>query len=449
MPVSVILAIGCVVGWVGAALWTRWRPSRTLPLDYASPVPEPVRMVLRPRARRNGPAILNAVVLELAEAGVLHIEPADSQGPAMVSPRTLPHASQLIGYQASVVARLLHRQGVSRMPVPLTALQPDEDPTASKWYGDFFRQVQHAAADRGLLQRAVGLTRFVSMFLSGLLVSDLASNALSHYWHGPSGQATIQFIVFTVVMFVTLAWVSQVRPTRAGRAVVAASNIPEAATPATPAPTVPAAPAAPTPRPDSTLVMPPVPDLVQGAPDVRVLPNQLQPLPKNQVWSAYGGSWHPLNINTAENYAVRNGGPVILIPVFFAIVSLVGAFLAKRGGDPTGTVSFAFFSALPLVVLAFLVANMLRRRHLPKRAVIRGQVAKLWEVKHSSGEGDTREYYCSLDVGRGPESVRLKVGRDLFRRLQVGVEVEILVNPRRKSLKDIRFIGPEDVAYAQ
>jgi len=441
VPVSVILAIGCVVGWVGAALWTRWRPSRTLPLDYASPVPEPVRMVLRPRARRNGPAILNAVVLELAEAGVLHIDPADSQGPAMVSPRTLPHASQLIGYQASVVSRLLHRQGVSRMPVPLTALQPDEDPTATKWYGDFFRQVQHAAADRGLLQRAVGLTRFVSMFLSGLLVSDLASNALSHYWQRVSGQAAFQFGLFAVVMFGALAWASQIRPTRAGRAVAAAAAPEEA-------PIAPMNPVAATARPDSTLVMPPVPDLVQGAPDIRVLPNQLQPLPKNQVWSAYGGTWHPLDINARETYAVRNGGPVILIPVFFAIVSLVGAFLAKRGGDPTGTVSFAFFSALPLVVLVFLVAGMLRRRHLPKRAVIRGQVAKLWEVKHSSGEGETRDYYCSLDVGRGPESVRLKVGRDLFRRFQVGVEVEILVNPRRKSLKDIRFIGPEG-AYAQ
>jgi len=435
VPVSVILAIGCVVGWVGAALWTRWRPSRTLPLDYASPVPEPVLMVLWPRARRDGPAILNAVVLELAEAGVLHIEPADSQGPAMVSPRTLPHASQLIGYQASVVSRLLHRQGVSRMPVPLTALQPDEDPTASKWYGDFFRQVQHAAADRGLLQRAIGSTRFVSMLLSSWLVSVLASNALAHYWHGPAGQAMIQFVLFAVVMFGVLAWASQIRPTRAGQAVTAAL-IQET-------PMAPANPVAATARPDATLVMPPVPEFADSAPDVRVLPNQLQPLPKNQVWSAYGGSWHPLNINTAENYAVRNGGPVILIPVFFAIVSLVGAFVSKRGGDPTGTVSFAFFSALPLVVLVFLVAGMLRRRHLPKRAVIRGQVAKLWEVKHSSGDGDTREYYCSLDVGRGPESVRLKVGRDLFRRLQVGVEVEVLVNPRRKSLKDIRFLGPE------
>ena len=440
MPVSVILAIGCGVGWLGLALWTRWRPSRTLPVDYAGQqVPEPVRMVLRLRKQRDGRAVLNAVILELAEAGVLHIEPADSQGPAMVSPRALPHASTLIGYQASVVARLMHRQGVSRMPVPLTALQPDEDPAAKKWFGDFLRQVEHAAADAGLLQRAVGFTRFVAMVLSGLLVSDLAANAVSHYWHGHSA---LEFFLFAAAMMAVLMWVCQVRPTRAGRAVAAAAQaVPQATTPAAPAP-----------RPDSTLVMQPVPDFAQApqsaAPDLRVLPNQLEPLPKHQIWSSYGGTWHPLNLYTKETYAVRGGNPVILIPVFFALVSLVGAFISKRNGDPTGSVSFAFFSALPVVLLAFVGANMLRRRSLPKRAVIRGQVAKLWEVKRSSEDGDSTDYFCSLDIGRGPDSVRLKVGRDLFRRLQVGVEVEVLVNPRRKSLKDIRFISPDE-AYAQ
>jgi hypothetical protein len=435
VPVSVILAIGCGVVWIGVTLWTRWRPSNSLPIDYAGPVPEPVRMVLRPGARREGGAILNAAILELAEAGVLRIDPADSQGPAMVSPQALPHASQLIGYQASVVSRLLHRQGVSRMPVPLTALQPDEDPTALKWHREFHRQLQRSAADRGLMQRPLGSTRFVAMLLTGLLVSDLAANALSHYWHGQSGLTLFEFIGFTVAVFALLAWAGQTRPTSAGRTLAAA----------------PAAPTDPAPaarRPDSTLVMQPVPEIPEGAPDVRVLPTQLQPLPKNQVWSAYGGAWHPLDLNTKETYAIRKGSPVILIPVFFAIISLVGAFIAKRNGDPTGTVSFTFFSALPLIVVVFLVLNSLRRRHLPKRAVIRGQVAKLWEIKHSTSEGESRDYYCSLDVGRGPESVRLKINGGLFRRMQVGAEVEILVNPRRRSLKDIRFITPEEQQQA-
>ena len=437
MPVSVIVAIGCGVVWLGAALWTRWRPSRTLPVDYAGPVPEPIRVLLRPGTRRDDPALLNATVLELAESGILQIDPADSRRPAMVSPRTLPHASQLPDYQASVVSRLLHRQGVSRMPMPLTALQPNEDPAATKWQNEFYRQVRQAAADRGLMRRPVGSSRFVAMLLTGLLISVLAANALSRYWHGQSGLTTFQFIGFAVVMFLILVWAGQIRPTPAGRALAAAQAPP----PST----------AFTPGPDSTLVMQPVPDTATAPPptaptppNIRVLPDQLQPLPKNQVWSAYGGAWHPLNINTKENYSIRSGGLVILIPVFFAVISLVGAVVAKRDGDPTGTATFVFFSALPVVLLAFAAMNMLRRRHLPKRAVLRGQVAKLWDVKRSTGEGETHDYYCALDVGRAPESVRLKIGRDLFRRMQVGVEVEVLVNPRRKSLKDIRFPGAEE-----
>ena len=433
MPVSVIVAIVCGVVWLGAALWTRWRRSRTLPVDYAGPVPEVLRLLLRPRTDRNDPALLNAAILELAEAGVLRIDPADSNHPAMVTPRTLPHASQLPDYQASVVSRLLHRQGVSRMPVPLTALQPDEDPHAATWNKEFYQQLRTAAADRGLLQRPVGTSRFVAMGLTGLLVSVLATDAVSHYWHGSLG-SPFQFTIFVLLMFAVLTWACRTRPTPAGRA-MAAAQAPLTVTP-TPAPTA-------TPP---TVLMPLIQNgaPAQPAPDIRILPDQLQPLPKNQVWSAYGGTWHPLDLNTRESYAIRSGGLSIIVPIFFAILSLIGAVVAKRDGDPTGTATFDFFSALPVVLLAFVAIGMLRRRHLPTRAVIRGQIAKLWDIKRSTGEGETRDYYCSLDVGRPPDTVRLKIGRDLFARMQVGVEVEVLVNPRRKSLKDIRFPGPDE-----
>jgi hypothetical protein len=440
VPVSVIVAIVCGVGWLGTALWTRWRRSRTLPVDYAGPVPEVLRVLLRPQTRRDDPALLNAAILELAEAGVLRIEPADANHPAMVSPRTMPHASQLPDYQASVVSRLLHRQGVSHMPVPLTALRPDEDPNAATWNKEFHRQLQTAAADRGLLQRPIGMSRAVTMGLTELLVSVLAANALAHYWHGPG--TLFPFIIFAVVLFLILAWASRIRPTPAGRA-IAASQAPQPA----PAPSPAAVPIpAQYPRLDSTQVMPPIRNgaAAQPAPDIRILPDQLRPLPKNQVWSAYGGTWHPLDLNTKETYAIRSGSLVVIVPIFFAILSLIGALVAKRDGDPTGTATFVFFSALPVILLAFVAMGMLRRRHLPKRAVIRGQVAKLWDVKRSTGENETRDYYCSLDVGRPPDSARLKIGRDLFGRMQVGIEVEVLVNPRRKSLKDIRFPGPDE-----
>jgi hypothetical protein len=96
-----------------------------------------------------------------------------------------------------------------------------------------------------------------------------------------------------------------------------------------------------------------------------------------------------------------------------------------------------------VILLGIVGAGWLRRRHLPKRAVLRGQVAKLWEERRQSGETERREYFCALDVGRGPESVRLRLGTGGFRRLRVGQEVEVLVNPRRKSIKDLRYLEPE------
>ena len=447
MPRSVVFAIGCVVVWLGIVLWTRLRSPRTSSVGGGQ-VPEAIRVLIRPGTKRDDPSILNAAILELAEAGVLSIEPADSQHPAMVEPGALPHSSRLPDYQASVVARLLHRRGTSLAPVPLTALQPGEDPTATKWHRDFYRQVRRAAAEHGLLQPAVGQSSFVLLLLASLVTNVLAANALSKYWHGQQGLTDLQFLVLEAVDVAVLLWAARIRPTTAGRALIAGNAAPAPMTAAVTGPLV-LAPD-PDPGPDPTLVMRPV----QGdgedqgappppAPNVKVLPSQLEPLPKHQIWSSYGGDWHPLDIRAKETYSVRGGNSVILIPVFFGIICVVGAFITKRtGGTPTTDLTFVLFAALPVLALIGLVLNAVARRRLPKRAVLRGQVAKLWEVSQTKDEGTSeRLYYCALDVGRAPESVRLKVGVSLYRRLHVGTEIEVLVNPRRRSIKDVRFVA--------
>jgi hypothetical protein len=109
-------------------------------------------------------------------------------------------------------------------------------------------------------------------------------------------------------------------------------------------------------------------------------------------------------------------------------------------------VSAAVFVGLPALVLLAGVVNMLRRRKLPKRAVLSGQVAKLWSVKRND-ENNNESYYCTLDVGRAPESVRLKVSRSVYRRLQVGQSLEVTVSPRSKRIKDIRPAGPAHPAW--
>ena len=451
---SVLVAIGCGTLWFAAAAWTRLRTPRRPPID-GGPVPETIRVALRAGSNRNDPSILNSAILELVETGLLQIEPADSQHPAMVRNRVLPHADRLPAYQASVVSRLLHRQGVSGMPVPLTALQPTEDPTATKWYRDFYKKVQRAAADQGLLQTPLSTKLFALLLVGGLVTSGFIAHALSYYSRATTGLPFAAFLLCVVVTWSTMAWAGRVRPTVAGQALAAGGTW----TAGSPAPV-----AAP-PRPDSTVIMPPVEPnepvepihsyrqiqpAQDGAPptgaSIKVLPNQLEPLPANQVWSDYGGSWHPLDTNTKETYAVRSGTPVIFAPIMFGLLSVGGVIYSAHGhgSTPPNVLVVAVFGGLPLLLILGIAASTLRRRRLPKRAVIRGQVAKLWKVRHTSGENESTDYYCALDVGRGPESVRLKLGTGLFNRLQVGGVVEVLVNPRRKRIKDIRFVGHGD-----
>ncbi len=421
MPVDVVFAIGSAVLWLCAIGWTRWRGPRTprsfeiprLPpaaVAQDGPVPAPIRLALRSKAQRDDSAVLNAAVLELAEAGIFHIEPVDSQNPAMVSPNVLPHASKLPPYQASVVARLLHRRGVSQQPVPLTALQPGEDDRADTWHKDFTKQIRQAATERGLLQPPVSGLQLGSTVILGLLTSGLAADTVSHHAHVASA-GTLVFFLLCVPVLVTMAWAAQVRPTAAGRALLA----------------------------ESVAIRTPEPEPRVPAEPVSVLPDQLRPLPKHQIWSDYGGSWHPLDIESKESYSVNSGIPAFLILILFAVLSIGGLIFAKRDGSPSGTLPFAVFGALPLALLAAAAVSLLRRRHLPRRAVIRGQVAKLWTVTNRGGESDTTYYYCALDVGRAPTSVRLKTNRALYGRLRVGMGIEVLVNPRARSIKDVRF----------
>lgn len=442
MPLSVVLAIGCGAMWLAVVARIRWRgtrPPRTFEIPrppwsaaaHEGPVPETVRLVLRNRSRQRDPAVLNAAVLELAEAGVFRIEPADSQHPAMVSPDVLPHASMLPPYQASVVARLLHRRGAGRQAVPLTALQPDEDDTAATWHKDFVKQVRADATERGLLQPPVNGSLLVLAFAMGIVACEQGASAVEHFTH-----AALAPFVFAPLAALTLIgdfWAARVRPTAAGRALLA-EMAQMAQTSAAPVPAVEQYRDVSAPAPAAT---------VQNTAPITVLPNQLQPLPPNQVWSDYGGSWHPLEVESKETYSINSGVPGFFILVLFALLSVVGLIFAKRDGDPSGAIPFTVFGALPVILLVGAAASLLRRRHLPKRAVVRGQIAKLWTVTHRGDESSTTYYYCALDVGRAPASVRLKIHRTLYSRLRVGAEIEVLVNPRRRSIKDFRFVQPE------
>jgi hypothetical protein len=422
LPGVVLGAIGCGALWSGLITWLRTRAPRR-PAQPGGTVPATVLAALRALPYTDDPTVLNTTVLELADRGVLVIEPADSTHPALVYPGSVPNADTLPVYQASVVARLLHRRSDSGRPVPLSALQPGEDQSARAWHDRFVREVRAEATELGLLRPALPVILYVPLFVVGAACSGVLAAAAAHYRQPHTAIPIAVFVNAAIIAFATLYWATRMRLTATGRRVLANAR--------EPAPTT-----------TAELLLRPEPALPTAAPapqaGVKVLPNQLQPLPSNLVWSDYGGAWHPLNVGSRESYTLGGGFGAIVPLMFFAALCLGGAVTATAHHSAhVQAVSLLTFAGLPVLVLFGAVLGLLRRRKLPKRAVLIGQVARLWSAKRNDESGG-EYYYCTLDVGRAPESVRLKVGKTVFQRLQVGQLLEVTVNPRRKRIKDIR-----------
>jgi len=429
LPGVVLVTIACGALWSGVVTWLRTRgPRGTARPD--GPVPTAVIAALRARSFPESPAVLNTTVFELAEQGVLTIEPADSTHPALVRTESVPHASSLPPYQASVVSRLLHRQGAGGRPVPLSALQPGEDAGARAWHKQFVREVRAEASRRGLLRLPVVPGLYVLFVLVGVVCAGSVGATVAHY--RPGVTAFGAFVFSAALAVATLHWATRVSLTPTGRRLLAAQQS--------------------APDPDAALAQLLRPELAlpAAAPapqaGARVLPNQLQPLPPHLVWSDYGGAWHPVNVQSRETYSLDGNLNGYAPLVFFAAISLGGAFTTTHDFTHVATVSIAVFAGLPVLVLLVAGVNLLRRRRLPKRAVLIGQVAKLWSVKRA-GANENESLYCTLDIGRAPESVRLAVSRKVYRRLRVGQVLEVTVNPRRKRIKDIRPAGPAQPAW--
>ena len=160
------------------------------------------------------------------------------------------------------------------------------------------------------------------------------------------------------------------------------------------------------------------------------------------MWSDYGGEWHPIDVDARERYGTRGNSTGAVALTVFALLSLGGATASAHAAHSatSNLTALVVFAGLPILVLAGVLVNLLRRRDLPTRAVLQGQVAKLWSVKRG-GEDGGEDFFCTLDVGRAPESVRLQVGRSLYRRLRVGEAIEVSVNPRRRRVRDVRSLG--------
>ncbi|WP_034267507.1 hypothetical protein [Actinospica robiniae] len=425
MPATVLLAIGTAAVWVAGlgAVFLRGRGRREHGLP--GPTPAAVRTLLVAPGRDDDPRVLNSAVMELAARNVIEIIPADSQGPAMIRPAALPDERLLPEYLNLLLARVCHRSGPRGAPIPLTSLRADEDRAALGWSYLFDEAVREEAVARGLLQPAARPVARRALLMTSLLPSVLIAVALGDYVKQPFPQA-IAFITVQTLALVLGASASRVRVTKAGVAELAAAYPREPV--AVPSPAQPA-----------------------QSPDRRVLPEQLSPLPEHQIWSSYGGSWHPLDLRSREVYRDSGARPAQAGGIFAGTFCVGSAIVqSHRSGHISPAVAVAFVG-LPLAYFAAIGIRTALRRKLPKRLVLQGKIARLWAVEdadartnRTAGRNLSR-YYCVLDVGRAPESVRLNLGPRTYESLRVGDVVEVSVRPRRGRIAGLRNLG-EDFA---
>lgn len=426
MPATVFLAIGTAAVWIAAvgAVYLRGRSRRDR--HALGPTPAAVQTVLVTPERHDDPRVLNAAVLELAGRNAIEIIPADSQGPAMIRPAVIPDERLLPEYLDLLLARVCHRSGLRGTPIPFTALRADEDREALAWSHHFNKAVRREAAARGLLQPPVrALTRRL-LLVSSLLPSTLIYFALRDYWNQETFSAALAFLLAELLAVGAISSAAKVRVTKLGQAELAAAY-----------------PREPTAVPAQSQLL--------ERPGRRVLPEQLSPLPAHQIWSSYGGSWHPLDLRSREVYS-DSGARSALSGVSAAAAFCIGSEVVHvHGAHHLSLVATAAFIGLPLAFLAALAGRAWLRRKLPKRLVLQGKIARLWSVQdadprtnRAAGRNPSK-YYCVLDVGRAPESVRLNLGPRTYETLRVGDIVEVAVRPRRGRIAGLRNLG-EDFA---
>lgn len=426
MPATLFLAIGAAAVWFTAAgavyLRGRGRRGRTA----VGPTPAAVQTQLTAPDRRDDPRVVNSAVMELAARNVIEIIPADSQGPAMIRPMALPDESLLPEYLNLLLERVCHRSGPRGAPIPLTALRADEDRAALGWRYLFDKAVRQEAVARGLIQPAVPTLPRRALLLTTALPSALIAMVLGDLAKHQTFPEVVAFVAAETLALVVGISALRVRVTKAGQAELAAAY-----------------PREPVAIPASA---PPV-----HHPDRRVLPEQLSPLPDHQIWSSYGGSWHPLDLRSREVYsdsgarsAMVGGMPVAMFCIGSTIVH----------GDQSGHFSVATVAVFIGLPVAFLAANAIRaglRRKLPKQLVLQGKVARLWAAQDTDARTNRAagrnpsKYYCVLDVGRAPASVRLNLGPRTYESLRVGDIIEVYVRPRRGRIAGLRNLG-EDFA---
>jgi hypothetical protein len=309
-------------------------------------------------------------VLGLADNGVLRAEP----GPGGALTISLATASPLSGrtlqpFEEVTLDRIRSRTA-RRADVPLSVLLSDDGEDYNVWRGRLTDALGREGRRTGLTTRAASKgVWYVQLAVTTVIVLIALGAYQISVKDGQNALALGGLAVLLALLGILFAddW----RPTRKGAAVAALWRQPGSHPPRLP----------PDPRVGSTALVPTAPAPGSGPGSA--------PLPSTQVWSSFGGHWHPV-------------------------------FVGEPARPPRRAA--------------------VRRLSLPGRVTITGEVVKRWKDNSGSGDGPASHLVC-IDDGSSGEGLTFDVAETWYKQLSTGDMVRVTYDPRRVSVHDIQRVA--------
>jgi hypothetical protein len=306
-------------------------------------------------------------VLDLADKGVLRAEPGPGGALTISLAAASPWSGRKLQPFEEVTLDRIRSRTARRADVPLPVLLSDDGEDYNVWRGRLTDALGREgkrtgltthAASKGVWYVELGVTTVVGLIA---LVAYQISVTDGQDALGLGGLAVL--LALLGILFAR-DW----RPTRKGAAVAALWRQPGSLPP--------------DPRVGSTALVPTAPAPGPGPGSAR--------LPSTQVWSSFGGHWHPVFV-----------------------------------GEP----------ARPPRQAA------VRRLSLPGRVTITGEVVKRWkEQPHGPGDSPASHLVC-IDDGSSGEGLTFDVTETWYKQLSTGDMVRVTYDPRRVSVHDIQKVA--------
>lgn len=348
----------------------------------------------------------------LAERGWLEITPGDS---ATSTARLLPApGAQALSRSEALALERVRERSRSMPTVPLSVLTDFEAEDRHNWMRRFTGALAAEAESAGLTRRRIRralrypLTLLVTAVGAGLgVLADGHSRA-----GGAEGTAVLAFVFGLIASSI----LTSARPTAYGRQIARWARTQQASQPSSIAP-----------RPAVSLAA--------------LLEKDGRPLPANQAWSSFTGTWRVVSVGPLTRPA--RGRPARLAGSFFgtALITVPFALVGSaKYHDARGTAIGLAPAALFVVSTAlFWLPAYIKRLPHPRRVVYRGQIVKKW-TQSDDLDDDATLYCCSVDGG-GEEAATFPVKREAYQALGVGDVVEVRYSPRWEILRGIRRVA--------